>query len=145
MARSLRSLLTTLPALDALLRTRAAAQARRAARPSPPDPARRMMERLEAQRRIERHISEQLDLPQLLTVVVESALQLIEGTGAAIYRRDGDMLIPRAWTAGASSIRNERVPVGSGSMGKALATRQGVTVNDYRPSGLALADLKDAA
>ena len=45
-----------------------------------PDAGRRMMERFEAQRRIERHISEQLDLQQLLEIAVESALRLIGGT-----------------------------------------------------------------
>src|SRR5262245_42669333 len=128
MARSLRALLTTLPALGALLRSRAARQPS-AARPGRPDPARRMMERLEAHRRIERHISEQLDLPQLLAIAVESALRLIGGTGAAIYLRDRDVLTPRAWTAGVEWIRNLRVPVGSGAMGRTLETGVGVMVN----------------
>ena len=145
MARSLRALLTTLPALGALLRGRAARDRSAAARPGPRDPARRITERLEAQRRIERHISEQLDLPQLLAIVVESAFGLIGGTGAAIYLRDGDVLTPRAWTAGADWIRNVRVPVGSGVMGRTLATGEGVMVNDYQRSPQALSVFKETA
>ena len=101
-----------------------------------------MLERLEAQRRIERHISEQLDLEQLLVIAVESALRLIGGALSVIYLREGDVLCPRAWTEGGDWMRDLRVPVGSGAIGKAVATGRGVIMNDYRSSPLALPEFR---
>ena len=105
------------------------------------DSGRRMLDRLEAQRRIERHISEQLDLEQLLVIACGSALRLIGGAFSVVYLREGDILRPRAWTEGADWIRDVRIPVGSGVSGKAVATGQGLIVNDYRSSPLALPEL----
>jgi GAF domain-containing protein len=106
------------------------------------DSGHRMLERLEAQRRIERHISEQLDLEQLLVIAAESALRLIGGTLSVIYLREGDVLCPRAWTEGADWVRDLRVPAGSGVMGRTVATGQGVIVNDYQRSPLGLPDFR---
>src|SRR5262249_23115994 len=83
---------------------------------------RRPQDRLDARRRIERHVLEQLDLEQLLAIAVESALRLIGGRLSIIYLRDGDVLSPRAWTAGGDWIRDLRVSVGAGVMGKAVET-----------------------
>src|SRR4029077_8258983 len=66
----------------------------------------------------------------------------IGGTGSVIYLRDGDVLMPRAWTAGVDWVRDVRVPVGSGVMGKALATGEGLMVNDYQSSPMALPDFR---
>ena len=56
------------------------------------------LSRLEAQREIERHISEQLDLERLLVIAAGSALRLIGGDYSVVYLRDGDALRPRAWS-----------------------------------------------
>src|SRR5262245_23434971 len=93
----------------------------------PRDPGgQRLQDRLDARRRMERHVSEQLDLEQLLAIAVESALQLIGGGVSIIYLCDGDVLSARAWTKGGEWIRGLRVPVGSGVMGKAVATGEGM-------------------
>jgi GAF domain-containing protein/ActR/RegA family two-component response regulator len=103
---------------------------------------RRMLDRLEARRQIERHVSEQLDLEQLLVIGAESALRLIGGTLSVIYLREGDVLRPRAWTVGGDWLRDLRVPVGSGVVGRAAATGEAVMVNDYRSSPLALPEFR---
>jgi GAF domain-containing protein/CheY-like chemotaxis protein len=105
------------------------------------DSGRRTLDRLEAQR-IERRLSEQRDLEPLLGVAVESALRLIGGTLSVVYLREGDVLCPRAWTEGGDWVRDLRVPVGSGVLGRTVATGQGLIVNDYQTSPLALPDFR---
>ncbi len=143
MGFSLRALMVNVPGLRAVMRRSASQDSADASKPSGrPDPGRRMMERIEAQRRIERHISEQLDLEQLLVITVESALRLIGGMASVVYLRDGDLLSPRAWTVGAEWVRDVPVPIGSGVLGRSLAIGEGLMVNDYGSSPLALADFR---
>src|SRR5262249_25566802 len=113
LTRSLRAILVNLPGLRTIMRRAGRGDDAAASSGRRPNPDRRMTERLEAQRRIERHISEQLDLEQLLVITVESAVRLIGGTACVVYLRDRDVLVPRAWTAGTDWIRDVRVPVGS--------------------------------
>jgi len=101
---------------------------------------RRILDRLEAQRQIERHISEQLDLEQLLVIVAGSALRLIGGTFSVVYLREGDVLRARAWADIADIIMREAtIPIGTGVTGHAVATGEGLIVNDYPNSPLAAA------
>ncbi|HYB41628.1 MAG TPA: GAF domain-containing protein, partial [Candidatus Methylomirabilis sp.] len=95
------------------------------------------LERLEAQREIERHISEQLDLEQLLVIAARSALRLIGGAFSIVFLREGDLLCPRAWAELPDWIREARVPVGTGVVGTAVAAAEGLIVNDYPSSPLA--------
>jgi GAF domain-containing protein/ActR/RegA family two-component response regulator len=96
------------------------------------------LSRLEAQREIERHISEQLDLEKLLAMVASAALRLIGGSFSVVYLRDGDELRARAWTEVGDWIREVRIPVGAGVTGRAVREGRGMIVNDYAASPLAL-------
>ncbi|HEY7652140.1 MAG TPA: GAF domain-containing protein, partial [Methylomirabilota bacterium] len=98
------------------------------------------LNRLEAQRVIERHISAQLDTEELLVVIARSAQRLIGGAYAALYLLEGDTLCPRAWSDVADSIRDLRFKVGTGVAGTALATGRGMLVNDYPNSSSAMAE-----
>ncbi|HXJ84866.1 MAG TPA: GAF domain-containing protein, partial [Candidatus Methylomirabilis sp.] len=106
------------------------------------DSGQRMLERLEARRRIERHVSEQTDLEHLLAIAVESALRLIGGTLAVIYLREADALHARAWTEGGQWVRGAQISLGAGGIGKALAIGESVIVNDYPTSPLALPEFQ---
>ncbi|HET7876797.1 MAG TPA: GAF domain-containing protein, partial [Methylomirabilota bacterium] len=96
------------------------------------------LNRLEAQRQIERHISEQLDVEELLVLVAGAALRLIGGTFSVLYLREGDVLQPRAWSEVGSWIRDITIPVGTGVAGTAVATARGIIVNDSSGSSLTL-------
>jgi GAF domain-containing protein len=104
------------------------------------DMAAARLSRLEAQRVIERHISEQLDTEQLLVVIARASQRLIGGTFAALYLLEGDTLRPRAWSDVADWIRDLRIKVGVGAAGAALATGRGMLVNDYPSSPNALSE-----
>jgi GAF domain-containing protein/ActR/RegA family two-component response regulator len=96
--------------------------------------------RLEAQRLIERHISEQLDTKELLAVIARSAQRLIGGGYAALYMLEGDTLHPRAWSDIGDWIRDLRFKTGSGVVGAAMQTGRGVMVNDYASSPHAMTE-----
>jgi len=102
------------------------------------------LKRLEAQRQIERHISEQLDVEQLLVLVAGAALRLIGGAFSVVYLREGDELRPRAWSGVGSWIRQVRIRVGSGVAGTVAETGRGFIVNDYPDSPLALPPFSNA-
>jgi GAF domain-containing protein len=103
------------------------------------DMAAARLSRLEAQRVIERHISEQLDTEELLVVIARSTQRLIGGSFAALYLLEGDTLRPRAWSDVADWIRDLRFNVGTGAAGAALAAGRGMLVNDYPSSPYAMA------
>jgi GAF domain-containing protein/ActR/RegA family two-component response regulator len=94
-------------------------------------------QRLEARREIERHISEKLDLEELLVIVATSAHRLIGGAFSIVYLREGEALCPRAFTGLPDWIRDTRIPVGEGVVGTAVATGEGIIANDYQSSSLA--------
>ncbi len=104
------------------------------------DTAAARLNRLEAQRVIERHISEHLDTEELLVVIARSTQRLIGGTFAALYLLEGDTLRPRAWSDVPDWIRDLRFKAGTGVAGAALATGRGVLVNDYPSSPHAMAE-----
>ncbi|MGH7403952.1 MAG: GAF domain-containing protein, partial [Candidatus Rokuibacteriota bacterium] len=104
------------------------------------DMAAARLSRLEAQRVIERHISEQLDTEEMLVVIARSAQRLIGGAYAAVYLLEGDTLRPRAWSDVADPIRDVRFKVGAGVAGSALAAGRGLLVNDYPSSPDAMAE-----
>jgi GAF domain-containing protein/CheY-like chemotaxis protein len=103
------------------------------------------LHRLEARRKIERHISEKLDLEELLVIIATSARRLIGGAFSIVYLREGDVLYPRAWAELPDWIRDIRVPVGAGVTGTAVASGQGIIANDYANSPLALPPFNNAA
>jgi GAF domain-containing protein/CheY-like chemotaxis protein len=98
------------------------------------DTAAARLNRLEAQRVIERHISEHLDTEELLVVVARSTQRLVGGTFAALFLLEGDTLRPRAWSDIPDWIRDLRFKAGTGVAGVALAGGRGVLVNDYPSS-----------
>jgi GAF domain-containing protein len=96
--------------------------------------------RLEAQRVIERHISEQLDTEELLAVIARSTQRLVGGSFAALYLLEGDTLHPRAWSDVGDWIRDLRFKIGTGVAGAAIAAGHGVLVNDYPSSPQAMTE-----
>jgi GAF domain-containing protein/CheY-like chemotaxis protein len=104
------------------------------------DMAAARLDRLEAQRVIERHISEQFDTEELLVVIARSAQRLIGGAYAALYLLEGDTLRPRAWSDVGEWIRDLRFKVGTGEAGIALVSGRGSLVNDYARSPHAMAE-----
>ncbi|HEX9747255.1 MAG TPA: GAF domain-containing protein [Methylomirabilota bacterium] len=104
------------------------------------DTAAARLNRLEAQRVIERHISEHLDTEELLVVIARSTQRLVGGTFAALYLLEGDTLRTRAWSDVPDWIRDLRFKVATGVAGAALATGRGVLVNDYPSSPNAMAE-----
>ncbi|MEX2222275.1 MAG: GAF domain-containing protein [Candidatus Rokuibacteriota bacterium] len=98
------------------------------------------LSRLEAQRVIERHISEQLETEELLAFIARSTQRLIGGAYAAVYLLEGDTLRPRAWSDVADWIRDLRFKVGTGAAGVATASGRGMLVNDYAGSPHAMAE-----
>jgi GAF domain-containing protein/CheY-like chemotaxis protein len=104
------------------------------------DTAAARLDRLEAQRIIEHHISEHLDTEELLVVIARSAQRLIGGAYAALYMVEGDTLRPRAWSDVGDWIRDLRFKIGIGEAGAALATGRGSLVNDYPSSPHAMAE-----
>ena len=98
------------------------------------------LSRLEAQRVIERHISEHLDTEELLVVIARSAQRLVGGTFSALYLLEGDTLRPRAWSDIPDWIRDLRFKIGAGVAGAALAAGRGARVNDYPSSPGAMAE-----
>ena len=104
------------------------------------DTAAARLNRLEAQRVIERHISEHLDAEELLVVVARSTQRLVGGTFAALFLLEGDTLRARAWSDIPDWIRDLRFKIDTGVAGVALATGRGVLVNDYPSSPHAMAE-----
>jgi GAF domain-containing protein/CheY-like chemotaxis protein len=104
------------------------------------DMAAARLSRLEAQRLIERHISEQLATEQLLVVIARAAQRLIGGGYAALYMLEGDTLRPRAWSDIGDWIQDLRFNTGRGVAGAAMQTGRGVMVNDYPDSQHAMAE-----
>ena len=98
------------------------------------------LRRLEAQRVIERQISEQVDTEQLLVVIARSAQQLVGGAYAALYLLEGETLHARAWSDVGEWIRDLRIKIGTGEVGVALANGRGALINDYAGSPNALAE-----
>ena len=89
------------------------------------DTAAARLNRLEAQRVIERHISEHLDTEELLVVIARSAQRLIGGTFAALYLLEGDTLRARAWSDIPDWIRDLRFKIGTGVAGVRAGHRPG--------------------
>ncbi len=104
------------------------------------DMAATRLSRLEAQRVIERHISEQLDTEELLVLIARSAQRLIGGGYAALYMLEGDTLRPRAWSDIGDWIRDLHVKTGTGVAGVTMLSGRGVMVNDYAASPHAIAE-----
>jgi GAF domain-containing protein/CheY-like chemotaxis protein len=104
------------------------------------DMAAARLRRLEAQRVIERQISERVDTEELLVVIARSAQQLVGGAYAALYLLEGETLHARAWSDVGDWIRDLRFKIGAGEAGVALATGRGALVNDYGGSPNAMVE-----
>jgi GAF domain-containing protein/CheY-like chemotaxis protein len=86
---------------------------------------------------IERELAAELDPDRLLRMVVERATRLFGANGVIYLVEDGGGLVPRAWTEHVAS-GNIPLALGQGVVGSCAELRQGLVVNDYPGSLLAL-------
>jgi GAF domain-containing protein/ActR/RegA family two-component response regulator len=98
------------------------------------------LRRLEALREIERDISRQRDPETLLATISRRAAELLEGDTACLYLLDepAGLLRPRAGFNRAAWMLEVAIPVGAGVAGTAAARREGLIVNEYPRSPLAI-------
>ena len=91
---------------------------------------------LEVVRNISEEITRELDLPILLGLITQRAVDLL-GAGQGMIRlwdETGQALIPKAWTGGGDHRAGLRLRLGEGVAGTAAERRQGMIVNDFRTS-----------
>jgi signal transduction histidine kinase len=86
-----------------------------------------MTRQLDALRVVERELVAELDRDRLLNTIVTRAAELFRGRGV-IFLREGDRLVPAAWTPGATVTP---VAIGHGMTGRCAEQRTGIVVNDY--------------
>jgi GAF domain-containing protein/ActR/RegA family two-component response regulator len=98
------------------------------------------LRRLETLREIERDITRQRDPEALLGTMSRRAAELLEGDTACLYLLDeaAGVLRPRAAFNRAGWMLGITVPLGAGVVGTAALRREGLVVNDYARSPLAL-------
>ncbi len=101
------------------------------------------LRRLETLREIEREISRQRDPDALLGLIVRRAAELLEGDSATVFLLDesGATLRPHASFNAPAGLRD--VAVGEGVVGRIALRREGMIVNDYPRSPLAIAPFRD--
>jgi GAF domain-containing protein/CheY-like chemotaxis protein len=109
------------------------------------DVASHRLRRLEALREIEREISAQRDPDALVAAISRRAAELLAGDTAGVYLVDGPagVLRPHAAFNRAPWMLRITVPIGDGVVGATAARRQGLIVNDYARSPLALPAFRD--
>ncbi|MEI8191212.1 MAG: GAF domain-containing protein, partial [candidate division NC10 bacterium] len=94
---------------------------------------------LEAVRAISEEITRELDLPILLGLITQRAVDLL-GAGQGMIRlwdETNEVLVPKAWTGGGDHRGELRLRLGEGVAGTAAQRRQGMIVNDFRTSAYA--------
>jgi len=91
---------------------------------------------LEAVRAISEEITRELDLPILLGLITQRAVDLlVAGQGMIrLWDETDQVLIPKAWTGGGDHRGGLRLRLGEGVAGTAAERRQGMIVNDFRTS-----------
>jgi PAS domain S-box-containing protein len=98
---------------------------------------------LEAVRAISEEITRELDLPILLGLITQRALDLL-GAGEGMIRlweETGEVLVPKAWIGGGDHRGGLRLRLGEGVAGTAAQRRHGIIVNDFRTSPYATKQL----
>jgi GAF domain-containing protein/CheY-like chemotaxis protein len=103
------------------------------------------LRRLETLREIEAEISGQRDPDALLATISRRAAELLEADTGGVYLLDesGKILRPRAAFNWPEWMRAATIPVGEGVVGITAAGREGMIVNEFPRSPLALAPFRD--
>lgn len=91
---------------------------------------------LEAVRRVAANLTRELDLPALLQLIVDQAVELPGAICGAVLLWDehSQTLVPRAWQGYGPWIEGLRLRLGESGAGAAALQRRGIVVNDYRAS-----------
>jgi GAF domain-containing protein/CheY-like chemotaxis protein len=103
------------------------------------------LRRLETLREIQEEISGQRDPDALLATISQRAVELLDADAGGVYLLDetGESLRPREAFNWPEWMRRVPIPVGEGAVGMTAARREGMIVNDYPRSPLALASFRD--
>jgi GAF domain-containing protein/CheY-like chemotaxis protein len=103
------------------------------------------LRRLETLREIEAEISGQHDPDALLATISRRAAELLDGDTGGVYLLDdaGEVLHPHAAFNWPESRRSVAIPVGKGVVGATVARREGMIVNEFPRSPLALPPFRD--
>jgi PAS domain S-box-containing protein len=91
---------------------------------------------LEVVRGISEEITREMDLPILLGLITQRAVDLL-GAGQGMIRlwdETDEVLVPKAWIGGDDHRGGLRLRLGEGAAGTAAERRQGMIVNDFRTS-----------
>jgi GAF domain-containing protein len=101
--------------------------------------------RLEALSSVTTEITRELNLDRVLDLLVRRAMELVGARSGAVYFFDAETetLQPRVWVNAPEWIPEVRLALGEGVAGVAAQRRQGVVVNDYKTSPLAVRRFAD--
>ena len=96
---------------------------------------------LEALRDVIQDLGRHVDIPRMLESVIDRVLRVAQADVGAIYTWDpaAGALVPRAWRGIGAGMAGHRIKSGEGVAGKVAESAQGMIVNDFRTSPLALA------
>jgi GAF domain-containing protein/ActR/RegA family two-component response regulator len=103
------------------------------------------LRRLETLREIEREISGQRDPDALLATISRRAAELLDADAGGVYLLDeaGETLRPCADFNWPDWMRSAAIRLGEGAVGATAARREGMIVNDFPGSPLALEGFRD--
>jgi PAS domain S-box-containing protein len=93
-------------------------------------------QQLEAIRAVSAEITQELELPTLLTLIHRHATELL-GTGMGtlfLWDEATQLLVPRVWHGLGDGTRELRMKLGEGAAGTVAQRREGLIVNDFRSS-----------
>ena len=97
----------------------------------------RRLEQLEVLRAMGAELTRELDLPTLLTLMIQRAMELLpEAQSGAIFQWDEETerLAPQVWRGRGAWMQNVKLALGEGAAGVAAQRREGLRVDDYRHS-----------
>ncbi len=91
---------------------------------------------LEAVRAVGEEITQELDLPTVLGLIIRRAVELAGAKSGAVYLWDeaAQVLVPEVWHGLGDWIKEIRLRLGEGASGTVAQRRAGMIVNDYRAS-----------
>jgi signal transduction histidine kinase len=89
---------------------------------------------LEALRLVSTEITRELELPALLDLICQRALELVgaDSGGIVLWDEAAQLLVPRSWRGVGEWVGELRMHLGEGLVGTVAERRQGMIVNDYR-------------
>ncbi|MFB3816778.1 MAG: response regulator [Candidatus Methylomirabilales bacterium] len=89
---------------------------------------------LEAIRAVTAEITRELDLPTLLGLITQRAIELVGGQAGMVllWSEAEQALLPHAWRGHGDWLGELRVPLGRGLVGGVARRRRGMIVNEYR-------------